>query len=172
MFIEIEPAEFDEVYDILEEAFPAEELRTREGQRSLIENNKYKLNAYKNGEGNIAAVLAEWRLGDIIFIEHIAAHKNERGSGLGGRLLAEYISNAGRPVVLEVEPPETDIARRRIGFYRRLGFCLNERPYIQPAIREGVDSIPLMIMSYPEPLTEAEFDRFRELAYKYVYGRR
>ena len=77
---------------------------------------------------------------------------------------------ADRPCVLEVELPETDLARRRIGFYRRHGFAWNDYPYMQPALRPTESPIPLRLMTRNAPLPEEEFHRRKKEIYKTVYG--
>ena len=36
-------SEFDRVYEIMEESFPYDEMRTYEGQKALLKNDNYKL---------------------------------------------------------------------------------------------------------------------------------
>ena len=91
-----------------------------------------------------------------------------RNGGLGGRFLDGL--TADRPCVLEVELPETDLARRRIGFYRRHGFAWNDYPYMQPALRPTESPIPLRLMTRNAPLPEEEFHRLKKEIYKTVYG--
>ena len=72
------------------------------------------------------------------------------------------------PVVLEVElPEEGEMAKRRIGFYKRHGF--KEYPefhYIQPPYSPDLSSLEMMIMA------SAEIDpgHIRDLLYGFVYG--
>ena len=73
---------------------------------------------------------------------------------------------AGMP---EVELPETEMARRRIGFYQRGGFVLNPYPYVQPPISAGRNPLPLAIMSAPRAIGPEEFEEFRRLVYTRVY---
>ncbi|MBR7146301.1 MAG: GNAT family N-acetyltransferase, partial [Oscillospiraceae bacterium] len=51
-----------------------------------------------------------------------AVREDCRGSGIGSELLDELIGTLPHPICLEVEPPETEIAKRRIAFYERNGF--------------------------------------------------
>ncbi|MMZ64037.1 hypothetical protein D1872_263320 [compost metagenome] len=74
------------------------------------------------------------------------------------------------PIILEVEPPEEEMARRRIGFYERLGFCLNAFDYVQPPLRQNAEELKLLIMSYPSPLTLQQFKDYRPILYREVYG--
>ena len=51
-------------------------------------------------------------------------------------LLNDFLNHMEKTVFLEVEEPGTDLARRRIGFYERAGFCLNDFDYIQPDLQQ------------------------------------
>lgn len=83
--------------------------------------------------------------------------------------MAAYIGESARPIVLEVEPPDTDMAQRRISFYERLGFHLNPFEYMQPPLQKGQPELSLKIMSYPQTLTDAEFALYKETLYSKVY---
>ena len=83
-----------------------------------------------------------------------------------------WMKEEDTPMVLEVELPETEMAQRRIGFYQRLGFILNEFPYWQPSMQEGQPSIPLKIMSWPKALSQEQFTPWQQQIYQDVYGQK
>ena len=85
-------------------------------------------------------------------------------------MLSSLVAAQKRPYCLEVELPETDMARRRIGFYMRNGFFLNEYDYIQPPISKGRLPVPLRIMTSGGRITQADFEKIRTVLYKEVYG--
>ena len=60
-----------------------------------------------------------WPMTDALFLEHFAVNPALRSQGLGGRILEELKKQTDCPLVLEAELPETDWARRRLGFYAR-----------------------------------------------------
>lgn len=161
--------DFDAAYALLEASFPPVERRTEEGQRALLSRPEYRLLACR-ADGETLALLAEWRLNHFVFVEHFAVVPGRRGGGLGGRLLEQYLAGVNAPVILEVEPPQTEIAKRRIGFYQRHGFVLNAYAYLQPPLRAGAESIPLLLMSYPHALDLAEFVTARQALRAAVYG--
>ena len=161
---------FDEVYGIMEKSFPPDEMRPYREQRELLLNEKYKVFAAIDGEDDkMTAFVATWQFEDILFIEHLATEPALRGQGIGATLLEHLASCESRTICLEAEPPESEITRRRIEFYNRNGFYLNEYPYIQPPISKGRNPVPLMIMTYGKSISEAEFKLIRELLYKEVY---
>ena len=146
----LDRSDFEEVYRIMEQSFPADERRKKEGQQKLLDEEKDELLGVRN-EGGLLAFLAVWEFAEFVFIEHFA------------------VSEKARKLVLEVELPEDSLKKRRIGFYERHGFTFNEYPYIQPPMGEDRHEIPLRIMSAPEPLSEDEFQSVRTELYESVY---
>ena len=68
-----------------------------------------------------------------------------------------------------MEPPETEPAVRRIGFYRRCGFFLNEYPYLQPPLAPGRSTLPLLVMTTGGPVSRPQFEQIRDVLYARVY---
>lgn len=167
----IESGDLERVLDLLEEAMPADERRIRQAQRELILKDAYRLSVLRGEDDILQAFLAYWELPGFTYVEHFAVDKALRGHGIGQQMLAELLQRAHKPVVLEVELPETDIARRRIGFYERSGLHLNPYPYLQPPLQGGFPPLPLRVMSWPEPLSKNEFDKLCEELIL-VYGTR
>lgn len=100
-------------------------------------------------DGTTVGLLSWWDLGLAVYIEHFAVDSELRGSGVGSRALKAFLSDAGKPAVLEVEPPEpsaTDTLRR-VAFYRRHGFHVLDCEYIQPPYAPGLPSVELKLMS-------------------------
>ena len=164
----LQKSDFEEVWTIMEDSFPVDERRTREGQRQVIEEEAYRLYGYRK-EGKIAAFFAVWEFESFVFIEHFAVAKEERNGGIGGTLLMQLIKQLEKKVVLEVELPNADIAKRRVAFYERNGFLMNQYDYIQPPMSEEGKAIPLRIMSTPKDLTKQEFEVVRDTLYRRVY---
>lgn len=160
--------DFDRIFEIMEDAFPISERRTFEKQLSLFDNSCYKPYVYYKNN-NIEAFILCWEIDEIIFIEHFAVDKKLRGTGIGTKILKDFVSSSHSPVCLEVELPENEISKRRINFYERLGFKLNDFEYFQPALQPGQEKIQLKIMSYPEKLSEEDFNLYRKLIYKSAY---
>lgn len=164
------PAEKKEqLLALMQEAFPPTERRTEEGQRRLFDNPLYRVHTAEEG-GRVLAFMSAWQLPGVTFFEHFAVDAALRGNGLGGRFLDRLLKEAALPAVLEVELPEGEIPRRRIGFYQRHGMRLNERFYQQLPLREGDGPTPMFLMSTPDALTDEEFLRIRAEIYRHVYG--
>ena len=165
MIEKLKSNEFDAVYAVMEQSFPLEEYRSYEGQKALLVKPAYRIYAAKE-EGEILGFAAVWQLENWLFLEHLAVNPQFRNRGIGAELL-NFL--AEKRCCLEVELPETDIARRRIGFYQRNGFFLNDYPYVQPSLGEGRGPMPLSIMTSGRTISPEEFTQLRQLLYTHVY---
>ena len=170
MLQKMDNADFDKVFALMEESFPSDEYRNYIGQKKLLDNPLYEIFVVKNSEtADIEAIAAIWDFGENAYIEHLAVSPKLRCGGMGSKILGELAQNISKPLCLEVELPECDIAKRRIGFYERCGYYLNDYPYMQPSLSEGKKSIPLMIMTYGGKIGRDEFENLKNLLYKEVY---
>lgn len=167
MMKKIDTTEFDEMYAIMESSFPLDEYRTYDEQKALFENEYYSV--YVKKEDDVKGFIAVWDFPDFLFIEHFAVNPDYRNQGIGAQLLKELISDYDKPSCLEVEPPDDEMKKRRIGFYERNGFFLNEYPYMQPPISKGKNPVPLMIMSSGKSLSKEAFENVKNNLYKKVY---
>lgn len=158
-----------DLLNLMEQSFPENERRVRAGQKRLFTHPLYRVAAAEEN-GRLLGFIAFWTMNGFRYFEHFATRPELRGQGVGGRLLDWTLKTLGTPAVLEVELPEDDLKRRRIGFYRRHGFFLNERPYLQMPLREGDQPMPQYIMSYPRMLDDGQFDACRRQIYREVYG--
>lgn len=159
--------DFDSFYKLMSEAFPSEERRNYEDQKKLLNEEAYNITSHKDED--ITAFIASWEFDDFVFIEHFAVSSKMRGNGIGTAMIKGYLSKCNKPIFLEVEPPENDISMRRIEFYKRLGFHLNDYDYLQPPLQKQHDFLPLRIMSYPKRVDNKEFIDFKNIIYDKVY---
>lgn len=160
---------FDKVYSIMEDSFPLDEYRPYDEQKKLLCKKVYKIYIMKTNIGEIAAFIAVWEFDEFLFVEHFAVEKSLRNKGLGSLVINEIIQMTNTMICLEVEPPETAITKRRIGFYKRNGLYLNTYPYLQPPISKGKNPVPLMIMTSKE-VDEETFKFIKDKLYKNVYN--
>lgn len=172
MIKKIKSDNFDAVYEIMEKSFPPDERRTYEEQKSLLDRPDYHIYIPESGDdlNVIQGFIALWQFEEISFIEHLAVDNRLRNAGLGTGMLEDIRKILSGKICLEVELPNTEIAKRRIAFYQRNGFSYNDYPYMQPAITKGRNPIPLRIMTTGERLCEEEFNYIKEILYKKVYS--
>ena len=150
---------FDRAFSLYESAFPAPERRDApELQRVMQRPDYHPALILENGQ--LVGILFYWETEDFVFLEHFATLPQLRGHGLGAKAL-ELLKQKAKPVLLEIEPPEDALTRRRYGFYRRNGFVKNPHRHIQPKYRLDDRPLELNILSYPAPVDQAFYSRFR-----------
>lgn len=164
----LEICDFDKVYKIIDESFPSDERRSYDGQKKLFEEDEYRVFALYDGE-DVTAFIALWDFEDFAYIEHFAVSEKCRNGGIGAKMLAEILKIFNKTVCLEVEPPETEIACRRIKFYERNGFFLNNYNYLQPSLGEGKREIPLLVMTSGGEIEADRFEEIKSVLYEKVY---
>lgn len=161
--------DFDQVFALMEQSFPEDERRPFAEQKELLNNPVYKIYGLREKQA-VIAFAAVYQFDTFTFIEHLAVAPSHRNQGLGALILQKLGKISTARICLEVEPPETEMATRRIGFYQRNGFSLCPCPYVQPAISKGRTPVPLQIMSTNGALDEAEFEAVKKVLYEKVYG--
>lgn len=161
--------DFDQIYKIMDESFPDAERRSYNEQFSLLEDEHCKVFVKRNEKGEIIIFFIAWIFDDFCFGEHLATDKRYRNLGLGSKFFSSCVDKLPTPMIIEVEPPENDIAKRRINLYKRLGFHLNSYKHKQPALQEHTEPCDLLIMSYPKPLSKKEFIHYRNKIFNTVY---
>lgn len=162
--------EFETIWDIYCKSFPIDEQRTLEQQMEIMKDNKYSVNPFYDDD-DIVGFYTAWDLSEFIYIDHLAIDSSHRGMGYGSKLLQQIKDKYKyNNIVLEVEEPNTQQAIKRIEFYTRKGFNLNDYEYCQPAYDDNKQSVPLLIMSYPMSISEEEFSDVRDKLYCQVYG--
>jgi ribosomal protein S18 acetylase RimI-like enzyme len=159
---------FDAIWKIFKESFPEDERRNFKEQNDLLKESRYNLNPIYDGD-EIIGFTAIWDFDDFTYVEHFAVKKDLRGKGYGSKIIKDVISKNDKLIILEVEKPETDEAIRRIEFYKRVGFHVNNYEYIQPPYDKDKQYVPLIIMSFPNKIDMSQFAKIREDLYKIVY---
>ncbi|WP_338472896.1 GNAT family N-acetyltransferase [Niallia sp. XMNu-256] len=165
----LQEEQFEDLYQLIEESFPSDEYRPYQTQRALLSHPNYQIYVYKK-DHELAAFFAAWKGPHFIFLEHFAVKASFRNGGLGSKLLQVFLKQQKKPIVLEIEPPEGEIEKRRASFYERNGFILSQWGYFQPALAKEQSPVSLVLMSYPEPLKEQEYQSFKNWVFKHVYS--
>lgn len=150
-------------------AFPPEERREFVELKKLISPaSPFTVQAFLK-EGKYAGFITYWKLVDFYYVEHFAINESARNGGIGGKVLKQFLEQCDMPVVLEVERPENEISRRRIGFYERSGFRLDTHPYRQPPYSSGGEWLDLYLMTYGNLDMDRMYEVVKERLYKQVY---
>jgi ribosomal protein S18 acetylase RimI-like enzyme len=162
-------ASFDGVYRLMEESFPPDEIRSHEGQKALLEDARYHIYAALRPDGSIQGIMAVWKFAEFAFLEHFAVSPADRNSGIGSAMLQALKERVQTDICLEAELPETELACRRIGFYERNGFSVQDYPYVQPALGADRKPIPLILMTTGGKKDRAQLDKIKAILYRNVY---
>ena len=163
---------FDAVYDIMQKSFPISEIRSKRGQKALLNDARYTIFCCKKANA-LVGVLCVWEIGVGCFLEHFAILPEFRGAGIGSEMIQEFIENRkanGGLIFLEAEPITDDITARRIAFYKRNGFFVNDYDYCQPAFSPSLPAVPLKIVTYGRGISEEEFNKVKRCVYVEVYN--
>ena len=182
MLQRINETDFPEIYRIMQASFSDDEYRPYDEQLALFEEPEYwiyympaigmeRVGNHSTGNSTMhaAGFLAVWEFESFTYIEHFAVDPVLRNSGTGSAMLQELVRKYQKQICLEVELPEDELTRRRIGFYERNGFVFNEYPYIQPPISKGKSPVPLRIMTYGSAITQDTFEEMKRVLYQRVY---
>lgn len=152
------------------DSFPPTERRDFHLVRKLIDNPFFKAYAVLKEEKYVGFITI-WEFESFIYVEHFAIDASARNSGIGGKILQQFLENSNKPVVLEVELPEDEMSKRRVGFYERLGFTLDDHLYQQPPYREGDSWLDMRFMTCGNINLSENFETVKNTIYKHVYGR-
>lgn len=150
-------------------AFPEAERRDTAAQQANTDTQP-NFHCLVAEDTHMVGFLTYWDFGAFCYVEHFATLPSVRNSGYGSAILREVLCRAGKPIVLEVESPDTELSQRRVHFYERNGLTLWQVPYIQPAYRAGGESVPMFLMATAPLSAEHDFPTIRRTLYSEVYG--
>ena len=160
----------DDLQQIYNDSFPIDERREWKEIKKLIDHPNFILNQVFDEQKSIGLITL-WHLPGFTFIEHFAIKNSFQGHGIGSQVLMQIIEAKSTKMILEVDEPTTELTKRRITFYERLGFSVCENIYYQPPYSLGQNEVKMLLMCYPEKITPLEFDAIKTQLYREVYGR-
>lgn len=161
--------EYQFMEDLIVASFPTEEYRDLNELRHFTDEKKAFHNNVIFDNDKLIGLFTYWDFGSFYYAEHFAIDPTLRNGGYGKRTLEAICSTLDQPIVLEVEHPDTEMAKRRINFYERHGFKLWENNYMQPPYRKGDEFLPLYLMAYGNITPDKMYDIIKEKIYKEVY---
>lgn len=150
---------FKKAWKLYEDAFPIEERRLLDDQSYILQNDSYHFDVLINKDQFIGFILW-WNFDTHRYIDHFATALDQRNKGIGKLILNEFIKSDNKSIILEVELPTSNINKRRIKFYERVGFKLNQHYYEIPPIKEDQSPLQLLLMSYPNFIYKKDVDLF------------
>lgn len=151
-------------------SFPSEEYRPLEELRHYTDNKPHFYCNIILHHDIPVGFITYWNFGHFYYVEHFAIDPSQRNGGHGKNVLNHLCQQINKPIVLEVEMPEEEIAVRRINFYKRQGFDLWEKPYMQPPYKAGDDYLPMLLMAYGNLKCEQDFEQVKDRIHQEVYN--
>ena len=158
----------DELQKIYFDSFPPDERREWKEMKELVHLNKFRLNQIFDDQALIG-LISIWSLTNFLFIEHFAISESYRGKGIGSQILKQIIEEKSIRIVVEVEEPNNEYARRRIAFYERQGFSFGNEVYYQPPYSCNKNKVRMLLMSFPDKIPTLQFPDIRARLYREVY---
>lgn len=157
---------FDEAWKLYEESFPESEKRTLEEQKILEENLKYNTLGFIDNN-KLVAILFYWDFSTHNFVEHFAVNKELRGKSYGSKILEIFLSSH-KNVVLEIEEIYDLISEKRLRFYEKFGFVVNDYEHYQVPFRKNQDELKLLFLSHKNYLSKQEYTNLYSEMKKYL----
>lgn len=155
--------------NLLIDSFPPEEYRELQALRTYTDHTANFYNNVVFDDDLPVGLITYWDFGRFCYVEHFAINPTLRNGGYGKKTLEHVCRQLNRPVVLEVEMPREEMAKRRIRFYQRQGFTLWEKAYQQPPYRPGDGFLPMYLMAFGNLTCEQDFETVRNKIYTEVY---
>lgn len=160
----------DRVEKTYNESFPEAERRAFSLVRELVrEEPRFTVYALFK-DGVYAGFITAWRFAGFTYVEHFAIDVSARNGGIGGEAMKQFLALCDAPVVLEVEIPVDGMSKRRIGFYERLGYVLDDHVYFQPPYRAGEPMLEMRLMTWGKIDLKQSFEEVKNCIHRYVYG--
>lgn len=146
-----------------------EETERRESLKEVLKNDKCRVNAVIK-DNSLAGFVTLWEFNSFLYVEHIATFPEFRNCGIG-EVIFKKIMAMGKLLIAECEMAEYSVfASRRVEYYKRLGFLFNPYFYEQPSYGKGKAPVIMNFLSYPDMLSEEDFNKIRIELHQIVYG--
>lgn len=156
---------------IYETSFPEDERREFDLLKPLDEKSNLDFFVITDNQDVAIGIISLWFFDEFIYIEHFAIQEDKRNNRIGTKVLSKLTAKYSKPILLEAELPENDLAKRRIAFYQRHGFAVQPYDYTQPAYDKTKQSLPMIVMIKADfEITKRFFDSAIATIYKDVYG--
>lgn len=157
---------FKEAMEIYKSSFPIFEQRTLKSQTDVLENKQYYCSVICEND-ELIGILFYWEYDKYRYIEHLAISKELRGKNYGSKILEKFCQS-NKNTILEIDIPIDDISIKRLNFYSKLGFKIQNFEHIHPPYRKEYEGHSLKVMSYNKDLSEEEYYIFNEFLNKTV----
>lgn len=155
--------------ELMKRSFPPDEYRDLNELRDFTDNRTHFFNNIIMENENPIGFFSFWDFDDFYYAEHFAIDPSKRNGGYGKAVLQHVCQTLQKPIVLEVEMPEEEMARRRVGFYQRNGFVLWNNEYQQPPYKPGDNYLPMRLMVHGVLDSNKDYEKIKQRIYRDVY---
>lgn len=155
--ISVEDSMYDEAMGLYQKSFPPHEQRQADCQGKIMDTRDYHFDLIYD-QDVFAGLILYWQTDSFLYVEHFCIDPKLRNGKYGQRAL-ELLKEKGQTIILEIDPPVDEMAKRRQGFYQRAGFSVNDFSHVHPPYCRGNRGHSLVVMSWPERMS---FDLYQE----------
>ena len=163
---------WNKVWKLYEDSFPvAERRKTADHLRACSDDRFHPLSVWEGHQ--LIGLMFFWEWDSYRYLEHLAVNPELRGYGHGSQLLT-HLRDSEHTIILEIDPLINELSVRRLQFYERAGYTLTPYRFVHLPYRLDVDEQELLILSYPEMITQEQHNHFlkflEEVVIKYCEG--
>jgi len=155
---------FEKAWQIYEDSFPTEEKRTLKEQIKLFDKKSFTMLCYVEDE-TLLSILFYWQIDTYTYLEHFAVNSTLRGRSYGSKILQEFINN-NQKIILEIEPVVDEMTQKRLDFYKRFDFKVNNHIHFQVPFRKDAQKLKLTFLSHKKVLSVDEYTTLYQMMLK------
>lgn len=156
------------VQDLYVSAFPQKERREWDLLAAMIGTVPEMALQVITEKDEPIGFMVSWKLNEWCFLEHFAISPLQRGKRHGEKVMLDFVKDSR--VLLEVEPPVSEDALRRINFYKRAGMVCLSFPYLQPSYKKNGEPYDMVLMSNIPDAGDQAYAEIVNLIFEKVYG--
>lgn len=145
--------------DIYEVSFPVFEQRSEEQQLKAFDHMSYNL-LIKTDNDTLVSFISYWDFAEYVYIEHLAVNAQMRGMNEGSKMLNDFAKIIGKMILLEIDPPINEIAKKRLSFYERLGYKTNPYKHLHPPYNKDYPPHELVVLSLNKEISQNQYNQF------------
>lgn len=149
--------DFIKIYAV---SFPVYEQRNHEQQLDAFRDERYNLFC-QIGQEMVNSFISFWDFGEYVYIEHLAVNEKLRGKNIGTEMLTQFIEEINKTVILEIDPIIDEVSAKRLQFYQKIGFNMNEYKHVHPAYNPQYPPHQLLVLSTGNTLTPQRYNIFK-----------
>ena len=151
---------YQRALELYQASFPYHEQREALSQEQILQDSSYRFGLIYDKTLFVGLMLC-WETEDFLYIEHLCICPELRNQQYGRKALS-LLQEKRKCIILEIDPPEDAISKRRKGFYESCGFVENPFAHIHPPYHAEYAGHPLVLMTYPQVLPAHIYDMFSQ----------